>query len=142
MVHGIQTVLLVGPAQDDRAMYAEYLRLRGVQPIEADDAAAALVAAARADVIVTGIHLAGNLDGLELIRGLRAADVTHRKPIVVLTASVLGGSRLRATAAGCDGFLTKPCYPDTLWAELLRVTSPKAAPPQGVASPILDRRIA
>jgi two-component system, cell cycle response regulator DivK len=142
MVHEIQTVLLVGPAQDDRSMYAEYLRLRGVQPIEADDAAAALAVAARADAIVTGIHLAGNLDGLELIRCLRAADVTRGKPIIVLTASVLGGSRLRANAAGCDGFLTKPCYPDTLWAELLRVTSLRTAPPQIPAPSMRTQRIA
>ena len=121
MAPQLRTVLLVGPAQDDRAMYAEYLRCRGVTPIETDDPSAALAAAADADAVVTGIHLTEGADGLELIRRLRAADRTHLTPVIVLTASVLVTDRQRATAAGCDAFLPKPCDPDTLLAEIRRV---------------------
>jgi two-component system cell cycle response regulator DivK len=100
--------------QDDRAMYAEYLRQQGFQPIEIGDTAAAEALATSADVIVTGIRVPGPFDGLELVRRLRGGDGTCEKPLIVLTACALAIDEQHARAAGCDVFLRKPCLPDTL----------------------------
>ena len=112
------TVLLVGPAQDDRMMYADYLRFCGLNPIEIDNTAEALPAAYQADVIVTSIRVDGPFDGIELVRRLRDGDGTHDIPIIVPTASACEPAQWRALAAGCDRFLAKPCLPDRLVSEI------------------------
>jgi CheY-like chemotaxis protein len=127
--HGL-TVLLVESAQDDREMYAEYLRASGLRPVEVGDTADAIRRAARADVIVTGIRLAGPFDGIELVRRLRVNAATHLKPIIVLTACAWDGDRRAAERAGCDVYLTKPCLPDDLLREVQRLAqSARAARP-------------
>ena len=101
-------------------MYAEYLRARGLRPIEVGTTDEALRHATEADVIVTGVRVNGSFDGFELVRRLRAGAHTKTKPIIVLTAWAFEPSRTLAYDAGCDIFLTKPCLPDTLVAEIRR----------------------
>ena len=113
-------MLLVESRRDDRHMYAEYLRICGFHPLEADTTDAALLHAERAQVIVTGVRVDGSFDGLELVRRLRADERTQSKPIIVLTAWAFEPSGQQAFAAGCDVFLTKPCLPETLATEIRR----------------------
>jgi CheY-like chemotaxis protein len=120
----VPTVLLVHSAHDDRAMYAEYLRTTGFCPVEVGDTQTALSQAEHADIIVTGILVPGQFDGVELVRRLRSDARTREKPIIVLTACAWQHERSRAEAAGCDAFLTKPCLPSELVRELLRQLSP------------------
>jgi two-component system cell cycle response regulator DivK len=112
-------VLLVQRLRDDGLeMYAEYLRYSGLAAIAASNVSDALSLARRADVIVTGILLDDNVDGVELVSRLRGGDDTMHKPIIVLTACEWHRERERATHAGCDVFLSKPCLPDTLLREV------------------------
>ena len=97
-------------------MYAEYLREYGLAVIAVSEAWDALIAASKADVIVTGILLAGSMDGVELIARLRRDERVDRRPIIVLTECAWDAERERARRAGCDLFLAKPCVP----SELLR----------------------
>src|SRR4051812_15666020 len=117
----VPTVLLVDSAHDDRAMYAEYLRTKGCNPIEVDEMADALTHAARADVVVTGIRVPGPFDGVELVRRLRQMKETKHTPIIVLTACAFEPDQKRALAAGCDVFLPKPCLPDLLVSHIRRL---------------------
>src|SRR6266581_1334065 len=119
----VPTVLLVDSTQDDRRMYAEYLRVQGFHPVEIDDTADGLALARTADVIVTGIRVGGPFDGVELVRRLRESDGTCGKPIIVLTACAFEPDQQRALAAGCDVFLAKPCLPDRLVQESDRLSS-------------------
>lgn len=64
-------VLLVQPRDDGLHMYAEYLCEYGLSVIAVSEAWDALIAAPKADVIVTGILLVGSMDGVELIARLR-----------------------------------------------------------------------
>src|SRR5438105_9219896 len=98
----VPTVLLVDSTHDDRAMYAEYLRVCGLNPIEIDNTADALREAQKADAIVTGIRVEGPFDGVGLVRRLRNDDGTQRTPIIVLTACAFESDERRARAAGCD----------------------------------------
>src|SRR5260370_15370376 len=104
----VPTVLLVDSAHDDRAMYAEYLRVCGLNPIEVDNTADALTRATTADVVVTGIRVQGPFDGVELVRRLRNDNGSRDKPIIVLTACTFEPDQQRALSAGCDVFLAKP----------------------------------
>jgi two-component system, cell cycle response regulator DivK len=125
------TVLLVESSQDDRAMYAEYLRLAGFAVVETDDTAAAIPLAVHADVVVTGVRVPGPYDGVELIRRMRADRRTREKSVIVLSASVLQPDHHRAWSAGCDAFLLKPCLPDRLREEIDRAMLLRAVPRHG-----------
>ncbi len=110
------TVVLLQPCDDGLEMYAEFLRYHQLAVIGVSDPWAALIAAPKADVVVTGILLAGSMDGVELIARLRRDERTSRTPIIVLTACAWTSERERAEHAGCDVLLSKPCLP----GELLR----------------------
>ncbi len=99
-------------------MYAEFLRFHGLTPLVASNAADALLAAGRADIIVTGILLSGDIDGVELIGRLRSDAATKDLRIIVLTACAWRSAQDRAELAGCDAFLTKPCLPEVLLHEV------------------------
>jgi two-component system, cell cycle response regulator DivK len=105
-------------------MYAEFLSHAGLMPIPASSAIDALAVAVKADIVVTGLRLPGDVDGIELIERLRGDGRTKRMPIIVLTASALETECERAQQAGCDVFLRKPCLPEELLREVRRLVKP------------------
>jgi CheY-like chemotaxis protein len=111
-------VLLVDSHDDSRNMYAEYLRACWFTVRTASTTDLALMDAGDADVIVTEIRVRGSFDGVELVRRLKDGDGTRETPILVLTGSVLEAERQRASAAGCDRFLARPCAPAQLVNEI------------------------
>ena len=119
MLHG--SILLVEPPEDDRPMYAEFLRANGFSVTEVDSTDAGLSAAEAADLIVTGVRMPGSFDGIELVRRLRDDERTKSKPLIVLTACTFEPDQSRAFAAGCDVFLPKPCLPEILLKEARRL---------------------
>ena len=102
-------------------MYADYLRDHGYSVTEVDSTDAGLSAAQAADLVITGVRVAGSFDGIELVRRLRGDDRTKDKPLIVLTACGFEPDQSRAFAAGCDVFLPKPCLPEMLLAEARRL---------------------
>jgi two-component system cell cycle response regulator DivK len=108
--------LLVQPDRDDREMYAEFFHHQGLAAICVSNATLAMTIAPFADLIVTGIRLPGEINGIEFIGLLKRDDRTKNIPVVVLTACAWSTERERAEGAGCDVFLSKPCLP----CELLR----------------------
>jgi CheY-like chemotaxis protein len=58
-------------------------------------------------LILMDIQLPG-IDGLELTRRLKADPTTRDIVIVATTAYAMPGDELKATEAGCDGYMTKP----------------------------------
>jgi CheY-like chemotaxis protein len=61
------------------------------------------------------------MDGWEATRRLKLDERTKRIPIVALTGHALAGHAEGARQAGCDSFVTKPCLPDALVAEIRRM---------------------
>ena len=111
-------VLLVQTNDDSLEMYREFLAHKGLTAVAVYDADDALSNARNVDVIITGIRLDGDIDGIELVSRVRLDDDTKHKPIIVLTSSTGNTERQRAESAGCDLFLTKPCLPDELLREV------------------------
>jgi CheY-like chemotaxis protein/uncharacterized protein YjbJ (UPF0337 family) len=124
-------VLLVQPSHDDSLeMYVQFLRYHGLAVIPVSDARDALMLAPQVDIVVTGMNLDNQMDGVELVSRLRHNDCTRFTPIVVLTACAWPKDRERAEGAGCDVFLPNPCLPNDLLGEvrqLLAATRPQAA---------------
>jgi CheY-like chemotaxis protein len=115
-------ILLVEDERELRAMYAQQLALSGFDVIEAGNGADALAdtAAHEPDVVLMDLSLPV-LDGWEATRRLKNDARTAHIPVVALTAHDESGELERATSAGCDWFVPKPCPPDALVTEIRRV---------------------
>ena len=112
------SVLLVDPYDDSRELYATVLQSLGFRVHATRQHGRCPRVDLQADVLVTGLQVPGRLDGLELIRWIRARPATQTMPIVVLTASAYPADEQAARNAGCDVFLTKPCLPVDLATEI------------------------
>ena len=92
------------------------LRARGWDVVTAHDGASALEVAAdkHPDVVILDLGLP-DLDGVEVIRGLRG---WNRVPIIVLSARQDSHDKVVALDAGADDYMTKPFGMDELLARL------------------------
>jgi CheY-like chemotaxis protein len=115
-------VLLVEDQADLRQLYAQQLICHGFDVIEAENGDAAIVRTSEhaPDVVLMDLSLPV-VDGWEATRRLKGDTRTAHIPIVALTAHDGSGELQRATLAGCDWFVPKPCPPEALVAEVRRV---------------------
>lgn len=111
-------VLIVDDFKDDREMYSHYLSRSGFRVALACDGQEGLEKAfqLQSDVILMDLWLP-QIGGWEAIRQLKASEKSKHIPIIVLTARAF----VSATAVGSDGCLIKPCQPDDLLVEVMRV---------------------
>ena len=103
-------------------MYAQQLSLSGFDVIEAGNGEDAITRTTDRgpDVVLMDLSLP-IVDGWEATRRLKSDERTAHIPVVALTAHDGSGELQRATRAGCDWFVPKPCPPDALIAEIRRV---------------------
>ena len=115
-------VLLVDDYPDAREMYAEYLEFSGFDIVQAGNGVEAIERAldSHPDVILMDLSLPV-MDGWEATRRLKADDRTKDIPVLAVTGHALTGVSVDAKKAGCDGFITKPCLPEDLVAEIRKV---------------------
>ncbi|MEZ4237849.1 MAG: ATP-binding protein [Myxococcota bacterium] len=105
----------------NREVVGGMLGAMGVETVLVPHGAAALDALTGAEApfdLVLMDCMMPTMDGYEATRRIRAAG--DRVPIVALTANALRGDRERCTAAGMDGYLTKPFTMDDLRGVLQR----------------------
>ena len=115
-------ILIVEDQSELRALYVQQLVISGFDVIEAGDGAEAITCSTAQfpDVILMDLCLP-ILDGWEATRQLKADSRTAHIPVVALTAHDGSGELQRATSAGCDWFVPKPCPPDALITEVRRI---------------------
>jgi two-component system, cell cycle response regulator DivK len=115
-------VLIAEDQAELRQLYAQELTMSGFDVIEAENGADAISHTTHRapDVILMDLSLPV-LDGWEATRRLKADSRTAHIPVVALTAHDGSGELQRATRAGCDWFVPKPCLPHDLIEEVRRV---------------------
>ena len=115
-------ILIAEDDVDNREGYAEYLTFLGYRVAQAANGEDALVWARqlRPDVLLLDLALPG-VDGWEVARQLKSDSSTRSMLVIALSACVFPNDVLRATDAGCDLFLDKPCYPQTVADEIERL---------------------
>lgn len=103
------------PASMDLAL--RIVRLAQHEPITTMDGETAFVVAqaTRPQLILLDLHIP-RLDGFAFARAVRTEAWGKDMRIVAVSASATPPDRERALAAGCDGFLPKPYYPEQLRA--------------------------
>jgi CheY-like chemotaxis protein len=102
-------ILLVEDARASTIMITDYLEQAGYQVLTARDGGSAIDQAGRVhpDLILMDIQLPG-MDGLEVIRQLRADADFRTVPMIALTAFAMPGDRERCLAAGATDYMAKP----------------------------------
>ena len=70
-------------------------------------------------LILMDLQLPG-IDGLELVRRLKADPARRDIVMVALTAYAMQADEAKAFAAGCDGYITKPFDPEHLSSAIRR----------------------
>jgi two-component system cell cycle response regulator DivK len=117
-----RTILIVEDRRDQREMYASYFAANHFRVLTAPDGLSAIriAHAELPDVIVTDLSIP-HLDGWETASRLKEDPETRHIPIIACSAHVLGGAAERALVAGCAAYVCKPCLPQELHAEVLRV---------------------
>ena len=134
-------VLVVEDYQDAREMYAAYLQFSGYDVAEATDGAEAIAQTIELmpDIILMDLALP-KMDGWEATRRLKSDVRTRHIPIVALTGHALAGHAEGARQAGCDSFVTKPCLPDALVAEIERMLAGRSIDPEKGSSKSASRK--
>jgi CheY-like chemotaxis protein len=112
-------LLVVEDFDDAREMYRDYLEFAGFRVETARDGREGIdkARALQPDLVLMDLSLPG-IDGWEATRLLKADPATRHILIVALSAHALAAEGERARAAGCDGFIAKPCLPPDLVHEI------------------------
>jgi two-component system chemotaxis response regulator CheY len=110
-------ILTVDDSASIRQMIKVTLAPAGHNVIEACDGAQGLAKAksTRLDLVITDLNMPG-MNGLDLIRALRALPALLGLPIVFLTTESNDAVKLEAKKAGATAWITKPFKHDQLLA--------------------------
>lgn len=74
----------------------------------------------RFDLVITDVNMP-NMDGITLVRELRARPAYRYVPLLVLTTEATPERKQEGKAAGATGWLVKPFNPDRLLATIAKV---------------------
>lgn len=115
-------VLIVDDSLVMRQMLIADLSHRGYVVDEASGGRGALEKARQHsyDLIVTDQNMPG-MDGLSLVRGLRAMPGFERTPILVLTTETSDEMKAAFRQAGASGWMSKPFSPERMTAALTKM---------------------
>ena len=116
-------ILLVDDYPDALETWSLFLQLKGYEVVTAQDGRTAvdLAISEHPHVVVMDLDLPV-LSGCEAARLLRGRADTASIPLIAATGYSQGSQLDEARRAGFDSVLVKPCDPDELVAEIVRLT--------------------
>ena len=115
-------ILHVEDDEDTRTLVAFIVQAEGWEVVSEENPTAALkvAAASKFDLYLLDNWIEGDTDNA-LCRSLRSLDPDT--PILFYSGAVFPAEMETALACGAQGYLEKPCTPEALVAEILRLTS-------------------
>jgi CheY-like chemotaxis protein len=110
----MKTLALVEDNKDNRLLIQAFLSDK-YAIVEYENGPAALegIAASVPDLVLLDISLPG-MDGLEILKRLRAEERFRTLPIIALTAHAMTGDRERFLGAGFNDYIAKPIVDEGL----------------------------
>lgn len=131
-------VLVVDDETEDRLVIASVLKEMGFEVVEAPDGPSAreMLESGDEDFCLVLMDLfMPEMDGKELLRGLRQSLSTQSLPVIILTSSANPRDEVELLEAGADDFLLKPVVADRLEARVravlrrsgVRISAPASA---------------
>jgi CheY-like chemotaxis protein len=115
-------ILIVENDERSAMLLQDYLRMIGHQVEHINHGVDFLqrVRDFQPNLILLDIQLAGNINGLDLLRALRQEPDLQALPVVTITAMAMAGDRERCLEAGANEYLSKPMGIAQLEAILMR----------------------
>ncbi|MFP5512251.1 MAG: response regulator [Alphaproteobacteria bacterium] len=115
-------VMTVDDSRTMRDMVSFTLRGAGYDVVEAADGQQAMsaIATTKIDLVITDLNMPV-MDGLTLIRKLRAIPAHRTLPILMLTTEADESKKAEGRAAGATGWIVKPFNPDKLVSVVQKV---------------------
>ncbi|MCA0406753.1 MAG: response regulator [Proteobacteria bacterium] len=115
-------VMTVDDSRTMRDMVSYTLKSAGFEVLEAEDGAKALTVLEKTpvDLVITDVNMP-NMDGVTLVRKLRAIDHFRATPILILTTEGGDDKKSQGRAAGATGWIVKPFAPDKLLQVISKV---------------------
>ncbi len=116
------TILAVDDSASMRQMVTFTLKGAGFNVIDAVDGVDALskVKGKSVDLVLTDVNMP-RMDGITLIKELRAQPSFKFTPILMLTTESGGDKKAEGKSAGATGWIVKPFNPDQLLATIKKV---------------------
>jgi len=110
-----KVVLLVDDSATVRRMMEWALKSFGLRTLQAVDGLSALevLKSRTVDLAIVDLNMP-RMDGIELVRALRADERWKKLPVLLLTTEQRAEDRELARAAGVNAYLTKPADPEQL----------------------------
>jgi two-component system cell cycle response regulator DivK len=104
-----KTILLVEDDFMNMKLAQHVLESQGYSVVKATTGQEALnqIKASPPDLILMDIQLP-DIDGMTLVRIIRAKDTTREATILALTACAMKGDREKIMKIGCNGYISKP----------------------------------
>ena len=108
-------ILVIEDHEENRRLLRDLLTSFGYELIEAVTGEDGVTAAEMQvpDLILMDIQLPG-IDGYETTRRIKAKQALNHIPVIAVTSYALSGDDVKALAAGCDSYVTKPFDPAEL----------------------------
>ena len=112
-------ILVIEDHEDNRRILRDLLMSASYEVIEEDTGEAGVTSAEthRPDLILMDVQLPG-INGYEATRRIKANPDLQQIPIIVVTSYALSGDDVKAFAAGCDAYISKPFSPRKLLAKI------------------------
>jgi two-component system chemotaxis response regulator CheY len=122
-------ILVVEDSRVVRQTIRAALETGGHQVTESEDGEQALRCLGTADpeLVITDVYMSG-MDGLSLVRAIRALPPFRFLPILVLTTEAEEEMKERGRAAGATGWMVKPFQADQLRQVVTRLVRPSRVP--------------
>ncbi len=105
----MSTILIVEDNEKNMKLARDVLQSRGYSTLEAvtGEDGVRIAIEKKPDLVLMDIQLPG-INGIEALRQVRADPACAHIPVVAFTASVTPTDRSQISAAGFNGFLSKP----------------------------------
>jgi two-component system chemotaxis response regulator CheY len=115
-------ILVVDDSCSIRQLVRDALESEGYEVVEGEDWEQALAAlqAASPDLVITDLYMS-RMDGLSLVRSIRALPPFRFTPILILSTEAGDELKQRGRALGATGWIVKPFAADQLQQVVSRV---------------------
>jgi len=119
-------ILVVEDNEMNMQLFEYLLEESGFEIVKATtgEEALSLARESKPDLILMDIHLPG-MDGLSVVRELKAGGDMEGVPILALTAHAMRGDKDRFLQAGCDGYISKPIDVKTFIPSIQQFLAPR-----------------
>lgn len=120
----MKKIMTVDDAATIRKLVTMTLTDAGYEVLQASDGeeALAMLQQKQIDIVITDINMP-KMNGIELVRQLRALPNYRRTPILLLTTESDPAKKQEGKAAGATGWITKPFQPEQLTAAVNQVST-------------------